>query len=106
MEQGDIILTRFPFANMIDYKIRPSIVVSNDKFNKKFDSWICPVTSKETEHCIPLEDSLVEGKLKMESFAKTSAITSANPNLILKKIGRLSKEKTKEIIENLIQNMR
>lgn len=105
MEQGDIIITRYPFSNTIDYKIRPAIVVSNNRVNRKFDSWICPVTSKKGEQCIPLENALSEGRLERKSFAKSSAITSISQERILKKIGKLDKEKTKEIIESIIQNM-
>ena len=106
LEQGDIILVRFPFSNLIDYKIRPAIIVSNNSFNKHFNFWACPITSKETGHCIPLKESLIEGTLKQESFANTTAITTIEKELVLKKIGKLSAEKTKKIAEALARNLK
>lgn len=106
MEQGDIILVKFPFSDKLNYKIRPAIIVSNNEFNKTFDIWSCPITSKETSQCIPLKNSLVEGNLERESYAKTSAITTIEKSLIIKKIGKINKEKIKQIIEKLTQNIK
>lgn len=106
MEQGDIVLVRYPFSNVTDYKIRPALVISNNEFNKKFDNWICPLTSKKLEQCIPVQSSLIEGKLEKESFAKTNSIATIENDLILKKIGKINKQKTIEIIEQIIKNMK
>lgn len=96
---------RFPFSDQFNYKIRPAVIVSNNEFNKKFDVWACPITSKETSQCIPLKNSLKEGKLERESYAKTNAITTLEKGLVIKKIGKTSKEKTNKIIEKIIQNI-
>ncbi len=106
MEQGDIILVKFPFSDQAGYKIRPALIVSNNQFNKGLDVWTCPVTSTETKYCTPLKDALAEGKLEKESFAKTSAIATIEKDLIIKKIGKTSKGKTTEIIEKIIQNIK
>jgi mRNA-degrading endonuclease toxin of MazEF toxin-antitoxin module len=105
MEQGCIILVRFPFTNIIDYKIRPALVVSNAEFNKKFDFWACPITTKEFPENIEITKSIIEGELDRKSFARTSNIFTIKKELVLKAIGKLSKEKTKEIIKELIKNM-
>ena len=104
MEQGDIILVRYPFSNVIDYKIRPALVVSNSEFNRKFDRLVCPITSKRQEKAIAISGSLAEGKLDRESFAKTNAIATIENDMILKKIGKVSGEKTAEIIGEIIKN--
>lgn len=106
MQQGDIILVRFPFSNLAEYKVRPALIVSNNSFNKKLDLWACPVTSKNNDNCVALSGSFSEGKLERESFAKTNTITTLEKELVIKKIGKISKEKTNEIIEQLIQNLK
>ena len=106
MEQGDLILVRFPFSNLANYKIRPALIVSNNKLNKKADIWACPITSKKDLDCIPIKNSLAEGRLHRESFAKTSVITTLEKNLIIKKIGKTTKEKTNQIIKKLIENIK
>ena len=106
MEQGDIILVRYPFSNAADYKIRPAVVVSNNGFNKRFDNWICPITSKRQEQTVELNKSIVEGKLERESFAKTNSIAVIENDLIIKRIGKITKEKTEEIIEHITKNLK
>lgn len=105
MQQGDIILVRFPFSNLSQFKIRPALIVSNDEFNKTSDVWVCAVTSKKKDHCITLKSSLEEGKFEKESFAKTNAIATIEKDIVLKKIGKIKKEKTSEIIEKIIENL-
>ena len=102
VEQGDLILVRFPFSNMVDYKIRPALIVSNNKHNRNFDLWASPITSKNGLDCIALKNSLEEGKLDKESFVKTSVITNIEKDLVLKKIGKLNTEKTGLVIEQVI----
>lgn len=106
MEQGDIILVKFPFSNQTQYKIRPALIVSNNKLNKKADIWACPITSKKISEDIAIKDSLIEGKLDKESYAKTSVITTLEKDLILKKIGKTNKKKTRQIIEKILENIK
>jgi len=105
VEQGEVLLLRFLYSNMVDYKIRPALVISNNGFNKMHDAWFCPITSKKVPQSIPIASSLAEGKLERESFANTSHIATVERDLILKRIGKLSKEKTREIIAGIMQNM-
>ena len=104
MQQGDIVLVRFPFSNVVDYKIRPALVVSNNDFNKTFDAWICPITSKNAEKCVPLQDAISEGQLNKESFASTTKITTMNSELFLKRLGKINKEKIAQIISEIKKN--
>lgn len=103
-KQGDLILVRYPFSNMIDYKIRPALVVSNNFFNQKFDSWVCPVSTKNKNNYFEITNFVKEGNLNKKSFVKTNAIASLDSNLILKKIGKINSEKINLIINKLISN--
>jgi len=105
MNQGDILLVRYPFSNLSDYKIRPAIVVSNTAFNEKHDAWICPVTSKHHDQNILFDGSLTEGTLNKQSYAKPSTIITVNEETILKRVGSLRKEKLLQIIETIKKNL-
>ncbi|MBN2067191.1 MAG: type II toxin-antitoxin system PemK/MazF family toxin [Candidatus Diapherotrites archaeon] len=85
MEQGDIILARFPFSNRIDYKIRPALVVSNNEHNKRHDCWFCPITTSPGGQSIPIQKHLAEGKLDRESYARASVIATMDEEAALKK---------------------
>ncbi len=106
MEQGDVILVKFPFSNQADWKVRPALVVSNNKHNKRFDVWICPITTKKSMQCIAIQKHLAEGKLDKESYARINVIAIIEEGIALKKIGKLGKEKTDEIIKGIILNLK
>ena len=49
--QRDILLTRFPFSDLIGSKVRPVLVLSNDAYNRRFsDVLICAITSSPRPH--------------------------------------------------------
>ncbi len=105
MKQGDIIIVKFPYSNMHDYKTRPAIIVSNDQLNQTQDYWLCPITTQPHYESIPLEGSITEGKLDKKSYAKTNTITTIEQSNIHKRIGAISKEKLSEIIEAIKSNL-
>jgi mRNA interferase MazF len=105
LEQGDIILVRFPFSNQTDYKIRPALVVSNNRHNRQSDAWFCPITTKKALHAIPIRQGLAEGMLDRESYARADVIATMDQDAALKKIGRLRQEKIREVIEAIIKNL-
>ena len=105
LEQGDIVLLRFPFSNQIDYKIRPALVVSNNGHNKSSDCWFCPITTKKAKRCISIEKHLAEGKLDRKSFARTDVIATMDKDSALKKIGKVRQEKINEIRQKLKEHL-
>jgi len=104
MNQGDLLLVKYPYSNLVNYKIRPALVVSNNPFNATHDIWICPITTKQKAQNISVDDGIIEGALDKQSYANTTKVSTTNEEAILKKIGALSKEKTAEIIEAIKRN--
>jgi len=104
MNQGDIILVKYPFSNLTDYKIRPAIVVSKDEFNLKYDVLACSITSKSKDARISLNGSLSEGELDKDSYVNPTKITPLSEETILQKIGKIKREKLKEVIEAIKRN--
>ena len=105
MKQGDIVLVMFPFSNLIDYKIRPALLVSGNNLDDLQDKWFCPITSKPSSFCLKINDFLDFGEFEKESFVKFSTIFTINPSRIIKQIGHLNKIRLDEIIQNIIKNL-
>mgnify|MGYP001578200281 CR=1 FL=1 len=103
MEQREIILTPFPFSNLEKDKVRPSIIISNDNYNKKFeDIIVVPLTSnlKIRDYSILLTNKdLEKGRIITESKIKADKIFSINKKLVRLVIGKINKEKFYEIKE-------
>jgi mRNA interferase MazF len=100
--QRDILLTRFPFSDLVGSKVRPVLVLSNDVYNRRHrDLLICAVTSsvRTHEYASSLNTTdLEQGVLKVESKVRADAITSIEQRIILKQIGRVTRSKHEQII--------
>ena len=95
ISQRDIILLNFPFSNLNQSKVRPVIVLSNNRYNKKSnDVIVVPLTSnlKQTDHyTLITTDDLEKGYLVTDSMVKVDRIFSINKQLVRTNIGRINK---------------
>ena len=108
MNQLSVALARFPFTNQIDYKIRPAVIISNNKFNKSHDFyWVCPITSKTSmkEFELEIQTSEFSGELKTKSYIKTDTIASMEKDLFLKEIGKISSKLFETLKSELVNNL-
>ena len=99
--QRQIILLNFPFSNLKTSKVRPAIILSNDKYNKKSrDVVVVPLTSNLTKTDYDLvitNKNMEEGSLIVDSRAKVNRIFSVEKKLIKMNIGKINKKTFLEI---------
>lgn len=100
----------FPFSNLAESKVRPVIVVSNDKYNGTFDDFIAvPLTSnlKVRDYTLLVTNNDLEGgKLIVDSLAKADKIFSVEKSLVRMKIGKLKRSpfmKLRKILVDLVE---
>ena len=102
MEQRDLLLVPFPFPDQKGKKVRPVIVISNDEFNNNSeDVLVVGVTSNisKNKYTINLSNKdLEEGKLFTVCSIKVENILKMDKEMIIKKIGKIRKDKL-EIIK-------
>lgn len=107
LQQREIILTPFPFSNLEKEKVRPSLIISNDLYNKKFDDIIVvPLTSnlKFREYSIPVTNKdLDSGKIITESKIKVDKIFSISKKLVRLTIGKVNDEKFQEVKKEFLK---
>lgn len=103
--QRDIALTKFPFSNLMDYKVRPVLVLSKDSYNRKYaDVIVCALTSnlEESDYGLTITtEGLEEGHLKIASKVRVDAITNIEQAIILKKIGRVKQAVFSKVLSKL-----
>lgn len=95
--KGDVVVLPFPFSDLSANKRRPVIVVAQGEYG---DTILCQITSKPKKgaEAVELKDKdFQEGKLKITSYARPRKIFTADLGLILYRIGRIKKEKIKEV---------
>lgn len=104
-EQRDLLLVPFPFSDQSGKKVRPVVVISNNEFNNlSEDLIVIGVTSNISKDKYTLDltnKDLEEGTLFDLCCIKVENILRIDKQLIVKKIGKLKKEKFKDIINTL-----
>jgi mRNA interferase MazF len=103
--KGDIVVTPFPFSDLTSSTKRPALIVASLKGE---DIILCQITSKEHEddpyQIILDKEDLSEGNLKIKSFIKPSILFTIRKSIIAYKLGRIKKDKVKEV-ENKLLNL-
>lgn len=105
IEQRDLLLVPFPFSDQSGRKVRPVIVISNNKFNATSEDLIVVgVTSNISKDKYTVElknEELENGNLMDLCCIKVENILKIDKQLIVKKIGKIKREKFKNIISIL-----
>lgn len=103
--QRDLLLVPFPFSDQSERKVRPVIVLSNNEFNEySEDIIVVGVTSNisKDKYTLKLDNkNLEEGELITNCIIKVENILKLDKRLIIKKIGKVKKEKLKMMIKIL-----
>mgnify|MGYP001576037041 FL=1 len=110
MEQRDLLLVPFPFSDQKGKKIRPVIVISSNEFNvNSEDILVIGVTSNILKDKYTLgftNKDLEEGKLFTNCSIKCENILKVDKEIIIKKIGKIKKEKLDLIINKIFEIIR
>lgn len=94
--KNNVILVRYPFANLSSSKVRPAVIVSAPHVSG--DVFLVPLTSKTTS-LLPGEFVLADwnGAGLNVTTAVKRGIYTVNKSLIIKKVGNLSIPDTKSL---------
>ncbi|MBU1854915.1 MAG: type II toxin-antitoxin system PemK/MazF family toxin [Nanoarchaeota archaeon] len=107
--QREIILVAFPFSDLSNYKKRPALIISNDKFNQSYEDIICcMITSNpEAKDGIDLKQKdLEQGNIFFDSIIKPHRLFTVSKKIILKKLGLLKKNKTMSVEKKIKELVR
>ena len=106
IEQRSLLLAPFPFSDQSGRKVRPVIVLSNNEFNQHSEDLIVVgVTSNISKGKYTLDLSnqdLEEGKLFTPCCIKIENMLKIDQELIIKKIGKIKKEKLNKIADIIL----
>ena len=110
MEQRDLLLVPFPFSDQKGRKVRPVIVISNDNFNNNSeDVLVVGVTSNLSKNKYTLDltnEGLEKGRLSVPCCIKAENILKVDKEIVIKKIGKIKKDRMnliKKIILGIIK---
>ena len=99
---GDVVVLPFPFSDLSESKVRPAVVLARANKN----DWIlCQITSNpygDARAVVIAQTDFKSGMLRLQSYARTSKLFTANEGLIISIEGALKPEKLAEIREAII----
>ncbi|MEI7709264.1 MAG: type II toxin-antitoxin system PemK/MazF family toxin [bacterium] len=101
--KGDIVVVPFPFSNLSQVKKRPAFVVNNLAGD---DLILCQITSQtiKDKYSVAIKKSdFTFGNLSVNSNIRPNRIFTADKNIIFYKVGSISENKTKEVIQKIIE---
>lgn len=102
--QFDVVFVNFPFTDLREVKLRPVIVLSNDRVNNTEDYLLIQITSqyKNDGLSIPINEKDIIGEpLKLKSYVRFHKIFLLNESLIIRKITQISPNFHSQILEKL-----
>ena len=101
--KGDVVVVPFPFSDLSSSKRRPAFVVAPLTGD---DVILCQITSQKRAdgYSIPVSTAdFTSGGLNRNSNIRPNRLFTADSNIIAYCAGILSKTKTRQVIERIIQ---
>lgn len=98
-----VVLVRFPFSDLSQTKLRPAVVLAAAG---RGDWILCQVTSKAygDNRAIKLEDAaFATGSLRVTSYVRPGKLFTANRDLIVGEVARLTTQSFAQIIDAVVR---
>ncbi len=105
-ESGEVVLVPFPFTDLSQSKRRPVLIISNLQHNTATRDLIsCGITSNLSNRAFSVlldSSDMVEGALPVRSRIKYDKIFTLEKNLVIKKVGKISPLKLRQVKDSII----
>ena len=106
MNQGDVVLVRYPFTDGSGHKLRPALIVSVDRLNSGDDLILTPISSTPGP-ADPLSvfigdpDYQVAG-LKAASAIKWTKLATIDRHIVTRRLGKLPRNLLDDVIKKIV----
>ena len=104
--KGDIVVVPFPFSDLSQAKRRPAFVLTVLPGD---DIILCQITSRDVKDEFAIKLKAVdfkEGALPVESNIRPNRLFTGDRHIILYKIGHLTREKTDQVVNRIVDIVR
>jgi len=104
MKQGEIAILPFPFSDLTSHKLRPALIISNEKYNLKKNIMVICISTKMgvKEYSFLLkQENLESGTLQKKSYLRFQNIFTLEKRLIRKVVAKLNQKSLDKIRDNL-----
>lgn len=108
MKAGDVVLIRFPQADLVDGKLRPALILAVAPGNHP-DLLLSLITSRDYQAAPgfddiidPADDDFKSSGLKIRSVVRLARLTSVESSVISARLGSISPKRLQSIKSRLI----
>jgi len=101
--KGDVVVLTFPYTDSSKTKKRPALVIATLKGQNIILAQITTVKRKDEDLIRLTKGDFETGFLKQDSFIMCSIITTAESSTVSYRVGKLKKERIKEVEEKLCE---
>ncbi|WP_413173804.1 type II toxin-antitoxin system PemK/MazF family toxin [Anabaena azotica] len=108
LQKGDIVLVQFPFTDLSQTKLRPTVVIWSSDTGQ--DITLCFISSQATSNIYPDEFLLdphdpefASTGLKIVSKVRVTRVITLDRKLIVRKLGKLGDDQTKLLNTKIIE---
>ena len=98
----DVVVIPFPFSDLSRSKKRPALVLTDFSGD---DILLCQITSQPSNDIFAQalkSKNFVSGSLPVESFIRPLHIFTADKNIILRKVGKITPELMDNVIDAIV----
>jgi mRNA interferase MazF len=98
---GDVVLVKFPFSDLLNFKVRPAVVLKD----QKDDLLLVPVSSKISGNKMvkQLKDTDLTGqKLPVQSVIRYTKLFTLNKRIVYKKLSALKQDSMSGLLETVL----
>ena len=101
--KGDVVVLPFPYTDLSTTKKRPALIVAKLRGENIILAQITTIRREDEDLISLTKKDFESGFLKYDSFIMLSIITTAESSTVLYKVGKLKKEKIKEVEKKLCE---
>lgn len=102
MKQGDIVWLEFPFSYLGEKKLRPAVVLSNERYNKYANVLLAGIYGKKQPFSVQITNEDLERKqMRKTSYISIQNIMSVEKSLIRDRVDTLTPQKLADTVKKL-----
>ena len=87
--RNDVVVARVFYSDSSDSKLRPCVVLSNERYNSAGYVAVAPITTSGDEFCLPIGESDADCRFMPGSGVRFDTIMRIHASQIAKRIGRV-----------------
>ena len=100
-KRSDIVMAKVFFSDSPEGKVRPCIVLSDERYNSQGFALVAPITTAGDDYCLPIEKSDCDCEMARGSGARFDGIAKVPSSQIKHRIGRVKDEFYWELISKI-----